>query len=1835
MKKKLPLLLLLFLVCILSISAISATENTANNDVIGADNNKENNLEINIPDDNVSTGNENFELSLEQNNNDELKDSGELNFNDLNRIINGNSNSTIYLSNNYKYDEDSDTDFVNGIIIDRDLMIYGNGITLNGDKKARIFNVIDFNLNVSFYDIHFINGHSSNGCGGAIHGGTSYNCNFNDNYAYDGGALCSGTAYNCTFKDNEAEHNGGAIFDGNAYNCTFTENEAVSGGAMSDSYAYNSTFTENEADKGGAMYGGVAFNSTFTKNEAEKGGAMYESVADECFFKKNHADDGGGAMYKGEAFYCDFVSNSARDDGGAMYRGNAYACTFTENEAAYEDERYAVYEYYNGGAIYDGNAYDCTFIENFANDGGAMYDGSARNCIFKENLAFHSGGAVNDVDAYYCTFTENRAHERNGGGMNNGNAYHCIFKKNSLGSFSGYGRALADSNAYNCTLKDHPGDSGAMVGGKAALCKFNGDPIDDVDIIHPAIHVSDHVLTYNSGEKLEFDLIANNILLDGFNLTIKIYKDNQLYTTVYGLSGEGWIVDLEPGDYTADLMLTDFPKEKSSFANITVRSTFADLNTTINGNNNSTIYLSNNDYFKFDIASDVELINGIIINRDLTIYGNGTTINGDAITRIFKVEDNVNVKFYNINFINGKAVDGGAIYGGNAYNCFFRENTAEKDGGAIYGGNAVNCTFNFNAAERDGGAIYLGNATDCTFNINTAEKDGGAITQGNAYNSTFIQNHADNLGGAIHLGNAAGCTFTSNTAGTGGAISQGNVYNSTFILNRADNVGGAIYLGNATDCTFTNSTSETGGVMYGGNAKNCTFTKNKAYAFGGAIYGGNVIDCTFAKNKADRGGAIYQGNANNCTFTDNTAEKDGGAIFKGDAINCTFIGNTAHHGGAMNCEDINRNYTAEGCTFIGNSADGGGATYFVDVFNCIFTNNTSTCDGGAVYKRAAVNCTFTGNTAERDGGAIFKGDAINCTFIGNSVQHQGGAMYEGTACLCIFNEDSTKDTKIIHPIINVLNYASTYNSGEKLKFNLTANDMVFDGFKTSIAIYKNGSLVKTASGLSGEGWIVDLGPGEYTAVLSLTDYPDEKSSNATINVSKGNTIIDISPINNAKVGQELTINYTTNSNGTVTIKVNGQKISGNKFTPTKVGSYVVSVEVAENDYYAATSNETAFTVKTNAVVVISPITNVVVGQEVTINYTTNSNGTVTIKVNGQKISGNKFTPTKVGSYNLTVEVAENDYYTAASNQTTFTAEKTDAVVEISPITNVVVGQEVTINYTTNSNGTVTIKVNGQKISGTKFTPTKEGIYNVSVEVAENDYYTAASNETAFTVEKISAMVVISPIANVVVGQEVTINYTTNSNGTVTIKVDGQKINGTKFTPTKEGSYNVTVKIAENDYYTEASNQTKFWVEKIDNYTADINIGEDSVTVILPEDINGKLTVKVGNEIFTVPVKNGVAVIPYDDLPAGENSITVTYRGDNKYAEKSFDFNVTVEPKVIITAKDLIKYYGSPDRFVVSIKDSEGRPIAGQIVYITLNGKTYDRTTDNAGMASIGVNLNSGNYTAAVKVNETELTASITVLSTVNGTNIVKIFRNATQYYVTARDSNGNYLPENTEIEFNINGVFYKRKVTGDKGLVKLNINLNPNTYIITAYNTVTGELTSNNITVLSRLTENKNITMYEKNGTKYTVRVLDETGKAVGAGEKVTFNINGVFYTRTTDANGYATINLNLNPGNYIITAMYGDSTVTNNIEILPRLVASDLVKKYGTPDQFKAQLLDGKGNPVVGEKITFNINGVLYNRPTDADGFAKLNINLMPGKYVITSSYGSFVCGNTVTVNG
>lgn len=340
-------------------------------------------------------------------------------------------------------------------------------------------------------------------------------------------------------------------------------------------------------------------------------------------------------------------------------------------------------------------------------------------------------------------------------------------------------------------------------------------------------------------------------------------------------------------------------------------------------------------------------------------------------------------------------------------------------------------------------------------------------------------------------------------------------------------------------------------------------------------------------------------------------------------------------------------------------------------------------------------------------------------------------------------------------------------------------------------------------------------------------------------------------------------------------------------------------------------------------------------------------------------------------------------------------------------------------------------------------------------------------------------------------------------------------------------------------------------------------------------------------------------------------------------------------KTVLTAEDVTMYYHDGTRYSVVLSDINGNPLANQSISIILNNVTYSRQTDEKGQASLGLNLNSGKYRLKAVFNSTEylpcsIENTILIKSTINASDVVKVFRNATQYYVSLFDFKGDKLTSG-QVEININGVFYYRNITD--GVARLNLNLAQGSYVITASNPVTGENTANNVTVLPTITENKDVVKYYRNETQYTVKLIGEDGKAVGSGETVKFNINGVFYERKTNESGIAKLNLNLEPGKYIITAEYRDCRVSNNITVLSVLNASDLTKKYGDSNPFVATLVDGTGAPFANEKIEFNINGVFYTRTTDDKGNAKLNINLMPGEYIITSSYNGANIANTVTV--
>ena len=162
-----------------------------------------------------------------------------------------------------------------------------------------------------------------------------------------------------------------------------------------------------------------------------------------------------------------------------------------------------------------------------------------------------------------------------------------------------------------------------------------------------------------------------------------------------------------------------------------------------------------------------------------------------------------------------------------------------------------------------------------------------------------------------------------------------------------------------------------------------------------------------------------------------------------------------------------------------------------------------------------------------------------------------------------------------------------------------------------------------------------------------------------------------------------------------------------------------------------------------------------------------------------------------------------------------------------------------------------------------------------------------------------------------------------------------------------------------------------------------------------------------------------------------------------------------------------------------------------------------------------------------------------------------------------------------------------------------------------------------------------NLVKFFRNESQFYISLIDGTGNFV-PNATITMNINGVFYNRTTNENGTAKLNINLNPGEYILTAIdpLTGLMISYNITVLPVLTADDINMTYNDGTQFRAKLVDGQGNPLENAGITFNINGVFYTRYTNSSGIACLNINLMPGEYIITSQYENAVISNKITIS-
>ena len=602
------------------------------------------------------------------------------------------------------------------------------------------------------------------------------------------------------------------------------------------------------------------------------------------------------------------------------------------------------------------------------------------------------------------------------------------------------------------------------------------------------------------------------------------------------------------------------------------------------------------------------------------------------------------------------------------------------------------------------------------------------------------------------------------------------------------------------------------------------------------------------------------------------------------------------------------------------------------------------------------------------------------------------------------------------------------------------------------------------------------------------------------------------------------------------------------------------------------------------------------------------------------------------------------------------------------VQNINVGDNATIIATlpANATGNVTFTVNNKEYivaieNGSAKLNVENllsGTYDVLVRFMGDNNYLPSENNASFIVSKVPTNMNIA-VDNINVGEDAVINITLPneiSNELVSVTIDGKSytvlINNGKgsliLSNLVANSYPITAKYDGNYKYTEGENTTALTVAKMSsavNVTANnIKFGEEAViNIAVPNVSLGVATVVVNGKSYNVAIVDEKGVLNIYNLAAGDYNVDVTYLGDNKYLSSTNAANFTVSKvsdyNMTVDIADIVK--GENATITVTIpEDGTGS------VIVTINGTDYKGTVIKGIAKVIIPDLDEGTYkvvtfyTGDNKYDSMIVNGTITVnkntITTLIMNDVVKYFRGSQKLTAKLVDAIGNPIA-NATVYFTINGKVYA-KITDENGMASMGIGLVPNEYKVSAVFNGTKDhdkSTANaTVTVKSTILGN-DTTLYFLNGTKYVAKFLDSDGKAL-TNTTVKFNINGVFYTRVTDENGMASLNIRLDPKLYIITAynpVTGEQRA-NEVTVLPRIIAEDLSMKYLDGSSFNATLVDGQGKAVAGVNITFNVNGVFYHKTTDANGVARLNIRLMPGDYIITSTYDKCWASNKITIS-
>ena len=869
----------------------------------------------------------------------------------------------------------------------------------------------------------------------------------------------------------------------------------------------------------------------------------------------------------------------------------------------------------------------------------------------------------------------------------------------------------------------------------------------------------------------------------------------------------------------------------------------------------------------------------------------------------------------------------------------------------------------------------------------------------------------------------------------------------------------------------------------------------------------------------------------------------------------------------------------------GNSSDNGGAIYSapktsIAIDNCNFTNNLAET-GGAIYSASAntniTNSKFENNIAKagsQSNAALF--DESKVYLDKNTINKDQAEIYLSKSALLSKSNVTVMGNETItaaSPNVNLT--AVIYDD---------SGNLIYDDSVDFTVTQIDGNYKKEIKAEAGSANYnaTDVLPGLGTYLISMKSNVDSDLIFDNIKTAiieyKAETKINVT-VDGDSTYPNATVTITTNADGNYTVKIgNTTKVVELKAnTPTVVNvngatpgdNQVVNVTFnGTGAYYSAVNDTETINIKK-----ATPKLNVTVNKEnypndVRLNVTSDVDGKVEVKVgNVTKIVDVKAGVTQeviidnatVGENQVVnVTYIENENCTSAVNDTNIVN-----VNKYTPKINVTVNSDeypASINVTADVTGEYTIKVGNisKKVTLEKGKPqriTLEGLapsdspYQVNVTSDANPDYNAAFNDTVEikvakgTPELKVATEEVNHYPNVVV------NITSDANGTVNVTIyldDGKsvtkQVNVTAgetvsvpfegISPSKtEDGYQVEATYLENDMYNSVTEGAPLHVYPGNatlNVTADAVQGENStITIKVPENATGNVTVTIDGKNYTGTIKNGTATITGPVLPSGDTPANVTYTSDNdNYQSKTVPATIHVKT-VEADVKDMKRGWNSPYDYQTTLTDEDGKGIAGKNIVFTINGKQYNATTDSNGVAKLtGSKLDVGEYNVTVTnpLTGENKTAKITIVARLlENKDLTKDYMSSKQFTVLAIGDDGNPVGAGEVVTLVTHGVTYKQK-TDNTGHATLLIRLVPGNYPITA--TYKGYTVKNNIKVKQTLKLVKK-TVSVKKGKKIILKATLKwtSGKAI-KDKIIKFKFKGKTYKAKTNSKGLAKVTI-------------------------------------------------------------------------------------------------------------